>query len=369
MRPLAAFLTTCLALRAAAQGTLTGRVREPTGLGISGAEVRVAGGTLRTITDVDGAFRLRDVPASMASVSVRRIGFYMATRDVAVADRGTADITVVLDLLPVQMPRVTVTERQQVLDPRLAGFRDRMQSRSGHFFTRDRIESLRPSLFTDLFRGMASVRIGPVRGTTIVRGVRFRGSACGPVVFIDGFAAAAAEFDLDTVDPVSVEAIEVYMDAATAPAELMGPRGGDRCGVVAIWSRTFRATPRLPKGKAGLAELQRLLESASIYSADEVDSAARILPGTFLPVYPDSLWTRGVDGEVRVEFVVDEDGAIEWPYFSVVSVSHPAFRDAVIAALDKATFVPAMKGRNRVRQVVQLPVRFERPKPPLINDT
>lgn len=362
MRPFVAILATCVAMRAGGQGTVTGHVRDATGLGVAGAEVRVAGGTLRAVTAADGAFRLRGVPAPAASVAIRRIGFRAAAQDVVMDDRGTTDITVVLDLLPEQMPRVTVTERQVALDPRLAGFRDRMQKRSGHFFTRDRIEALRPSLFTDIFRGMASVHVGPVKGTTFRRGVRFRGAACGPIVFIDGFGVAAAEFDFDTVDPVSVEAIEVYMDAATAPTELMGPRGGDRCGVVAIWSRTFTATPRLPKDRAAMEELQRLLETTSIYTADQVDTAARVMPGTFVPAYPDSLWTRGAEGYVRVEFVVDEDGAIDWKYFSVVSASSEAFQNAVIQALTKAAFVPAIKGRKRVRQVIQLPVRFERPK-------
>lgn len=89
----------------------------------------------------------------------------MVTRDIVVDTRVTSDMTVVLDLLPLQIPRVTVTERELVLDPRLAGFRDRMQQRSGHFFTRNRIESLHPTLFTDIFRGMASVHVGPVKGT------------------------------------------------------------------------------------------------------------------------------------------------------------------------------------------------------------
>jgi TonB family protein len=362
MRPFVAFLTVCVAWRAHAQGTLTGHVRDSMGLGIADAEVFVAGGVLRAVTDAEGAFRLRGVPASAASVAIRRIGFRMATWDVVVSDGATADITVVLQLLPQQMPRVVVAEHQVALDPHLAGFRDRMQKRSGHFFTRDRIESLHATLFTDIFRGMASVHVGPVKGTNIRRGVRFRGSLCAPVVFIDGFAVAAAEFDFDMLDPVGVEAVEVYMDAATAPTELMGPRGGDRCGVIAIWSRSFTPTPRLPRQKGAIEELQRLLEASSVYSADQVDSTARIVPGTFVPVYPDSLWARAVEGNVRVEFVVDGGGAIEWQYFSVVSASNQAFTDAVITALDKATIEPAIKGRMKVRQVVQLPVRFERPK-------
>lgn len=362
MRPFVAFLTVCVAWRAHAQGTLTGHVRDSMGLGIADAEVLVAEGMLHAVTDGNGVFRLRGLPASVVSVEIRRIGFRPSTRDVTVGEGATADITVVLEPLPQQMQRVVVAEHGVESDPRMVGFRDRMQKRSGHFFTRYRIESLHAALFTDIFRGLASVHVGPVKGTNIRRGVRFRGSLCAPVVFIDGLAIAAAEFDFDTVDPVGVEAVEVYMDAATAPTEFMGPRGGDRCGIVAIWSRLFTPTPRLPRQKEPIAELGRQMEALSIFAADQVDSVARLVPGTFAPVYPDSLWARAVEGEVRVEFVVDGGGAIEWEYFNVVSTSNQAFTDAVIAALDKATIEPATKGRMKVRQVMHLPVQFIRPK-------
>ena len=88
MRPPFVFLAICCALRAGAQGTLTGHVRESAGLGVAGAEVRIAGGSLRAITDAEGAFRFRDVPAAAASITVRRIGFRMTTRDLIVTHRG-----------------------------------------------------------------------------------------------------------------------------------------------------------------------------------------------------------------------------------------------------------------------------------------
>ena len=359
-RALLTFMAVCCALPAGAQGTLTGHVRESTGVGIAGAEVRIVGGSLRAITDAEGAFRIGRVPPAAASLTVRRIGFLPATRELVVSDGATADVTIVLEMLPAQLPLVTVTEREAGLDP-LRGFRDRMKKRSGHFYTREKIESLQPTRFTDIIRGVPGVRIGPVRGTGIRNGVRLRGSSCWPIVFIDGFAAAAAEFDLDTVDPASVDAVEVYMDAASAPTELMGPRGGDRCGVIAIWSRTFRRESRPSTAETDRAELQRLLESGAVFSATDVDSAARILPGTLAPTYPDSLWQSASEGYARVEFVVDADGALEWEYFSVVSASKPAFGAAVKTALENATFAPAIKRGKRVRQLMQVPVRFERP--------
>jgi len=348
-------------LRVGGDGTIAGHVREPIGAGISGAEVRVSRGERLAITDATGSFRLRQLPSGVVHVTVRRLGFRPATRDLAIIDGATAELTVELEPLAMQLQQVTVSERTVSADPRLAGFRDRMLKRPGHFYTRDRIESIAPTDLTDLLRGIPGVRVGPIRGTAMRNSVRFRGAVCAPIVVVDGFVAAAAEFDLDTVDPATVEALEVYMDASSAPTEIMGPRFSDRCGVIVIWTRHLKETLRHSDEAAPQGELQQLLDGASLFVAQDVDSVARIVAATFTPVYPDALWTRALEGYARVEFVVGSDGELEGKYVSVVSASNPAFGEAVRVALEKATFVPAVKAGKRVRQVMQIPVRFARP--------
>ena len=348
-------------LRVVGDGTITGHVRETTGAGISGAEVRVSRGERLAITDATGSFRIRQLPSGVARLTVRRLGFRPATRELAITDGATAELTVELEALAMQLQQVTVSERTVSADPRLASFRDRMQKRPGHFYTRDRIESIAPTDLSELLRGIPGVRVGPIRGTAMRTSVRFRGAVCAPIVVVDGFVAGAAEFDLDTVDPATVEALEVYMDASSAPTEIMGPRFSDRCGVIVIWTRHLKEIRRHSEKAALQGELQQQVDGASLFAAQDVDSVARIVAATFTPVYPDALWTSALEGYARVEFVVDADGELEGKYVSVVSASNPAFGESVKAALEKATFVAAVRSGKRVRQVMQIPVRFARP--------
>jgi TonB family protein len=335
-------------------------VRDPSGLGVASADVRIAGGPKGAITDVNGAFRVQGVPAGLVTVSARRIGFRPGANDATVADGQTVDVTIALAFTPVQLEQVTVTARREQYDARLAGFRLRSQKHLGTFITRERIEASSASSFSDLLRSVPGVRVGSVN-SGFQNAVRFRGADCAPLVFIDGFPASAGEFDVDVIDPVSVEGVEIYMDMLTVPADFNATRGQERCGVIAVWSRPFRPVPRKSKA-ASQAQLQRMVESSAVYTADDVDNAARLERDSFSPVYPDSLWKLGTNGQAMVEFVVDSLGRVEMDFFSVVSASHAEFGEAVRQALARTRFAPAIRGGRRVRQIVQLPTRFDRPK-------
>ncbi|MCX5762744.1 MAG: TonB family protein [Gemmatimonadetes bacterium] len=371
-------LATLLALPAPAQGTLTGHVRDPAGFGIASAEVRIAVGPPgaattaqpgtppgspdtppATITDAHGAFRILGVPAGTVTVSARRIGFRPGSHGVTVTDGQTVDVTVALAFTALQLEPVMVSARREPFDARLAGFQLRSQKRIGTFMNRERIEASASSTFSDLLRSVPGVRMG-ASTTGIRNSLRFRGSNCAPLVFIDGFPASADEFDVDIIDLASVEGIEIYMGMLTVPAEFNAPRGLEHCGVIAVWSRPYRPSPR-PAKTVSPAELQRMVESAAVYTVDDVDTPARIVQDSFSPVYPDSLWKTRTGGQVTVEFVVDSNGLVEMPFFSVVSASHVEFGESVREALARARFAPAMRRGQRVRQLVQLPIRFTRP--------
>lgn len=361
MRAVIFCLAIVFALPARAQGTLTGHVRDPSGFGVASAEVRISGGPLGAVTDANGAFRVQGVPAGLVRVSARRIGFRPGTTDVTIGVGQTVEVTVVLAYTPFRLQQVTVTARREPFDARLAGFKQRSLKRVGTFITRERIEASASSSFSDLLRGVPGVRMG-ASNSGIRNAVRFRGANCAPLVFIDGSPASAGEFDVDIIDPASVEGVEIYMGMLTVPAEFNAPRGLEHCGVIAVWSRPFRPSPRKEKA-VSQAELQKLVESAAVYTADEVDSPARLERDSFSPVYPDSLWKTGTGGQAMVEFVVDGFGRVELAFFSVVSASHAEFGESVREALARARFAPAIKSGRRVRQIVQLPTRFDRPKP------
>jgi TonB family protein len=153
----------------------------------------------------------------------------------------------------------------------------------------------------------------------------------------------------------------VYSGVGTVPVELRGPRGEERCGVIALWSRLAEPRPRRSKAKPVTAEqLAALVASATVYTADQVDQAAQVdAEEPLQPYFPDSLKAAKVKGHVVLEFVVDTLGHVETETIGVVLSTHPRFAESARNAVWRASFVPAVRQGRRVRQLVQLPVHFE----------
>lgn len=353
-----------LAPSAAAQGSnpigaLQGVVRSSAGVAIVGAEVTIESASRRTMSAADGRYALVGIPAGRVQVMVRRVGYSPLQVEVAIPGGGALQRDFELSRVPLEMTPVVVSERREPFDARLAGFRQRAENpSSGHIFTRERIEQTSNRSALDLMRSVPGVRIiGGGRVLGVSQSIRFRGNRCPPVVFIDGHAASATEFDLSTLDLNMVEGVEVYMSSSTLPAEFFAVANGlEQCGVIAVWSRPAqRRPPRVRRPAAEVASEAR--ESA--LRADQVDEAAYTLGGEPEIVYPDSMWQERTTGKVRLEFVVDSRGRMDWATLLVVEESHPHFTQAVMEALAAARWEPARKDGRRVAQLVVLPVEFE----------
>jgi len=198
MRLLALCLVVGVALPAYAQGTLTGRVRDQLGTAIAGAEIRLTGGTLAAYADDSGAFRLPGVPAGAAKLTLRRIGFRPSTVEVAVVDGQTTDVALTLIPTPVRLDVVTVLARREPFDARLAAYQARLKKHVGTFITREKCDANPSATLSDLLREVPGVKT-TMMSSGIRNALRFRGQNCAPIVFLDGFAATADEFDVDIV--------------------------------------------------------------------------------------------------------------------------------------------------------------------------
>lgn len=99
-------------------------------------------------------------------------------------------------------------------------------------------------------------------------------------------------------------------------------------------------------------------EPTTLFTEDQVDSAAARDPASAGPSYPDELRAQGVQGEVLVEFAVDSTGRADPRSFQVVESTHPLFAQAVRDALPGMLFTPAVANGHRVRQLVRLPMKF-----------
>lgn len=345
----------------AARGTVAGIVRDSSGARITGAEITIVGTGQRAHTNAQGEFRLTNVPAGTLRVGVRRLGFIPTVGSVEIGPGEAATMSVIVAPLAQALDAVIVRgERRFEEHGRLAGFyQRRSRSSGGHYITREQIDRRNPAQVTDLFRSVPGARI---YSSTFSNVVRFRGMRCAPLVWLDGFPATAGEFDLDALDPYIIEAIEIYLGVATVPPEFRWVRGGGSCGAIVVWTGFEERRRKARRAASPPAELTRQVEERQLFTADQVDEVARTDSSAEVrPAYPDSLFRERVPGRVLVEFVVDTSGTVVVESISAVSTSHTLFTDAVRRALQNARFHPAVLAGHRVRQLVQLPVKFEMP--------
>jgi TonB-linked SusC/RagA family outer membrane protein len=93
-----------------ARATLTGRVLDAvTGAGIPSAQLRVLGTTLGAVTDAQGGFTLRAVPAGSLDVQALRVGYAEQKRTILVPASGTATADFRLQPVSVQLAPVVST--------------------------------------------------------------------------------------------------------------------------------------------------------------------------------------------------------------------------------------------------------------------
>ena len=344
-----------------ALGDVAGVVHDEAGNEIASVEITIVGTPIRVLTDAQGAFVLRRVPAGQATLRVRRLGFVPTTFDIVVDSAFAPPLDVALKTLPIRLNTVEVRATRRVYSGYMAEFNRRRDSGlGGHFFTRAQIDSIRPYRTTDLLRRIPGISFTPAGSETLVR---TRGQRCAPLMWVDGTPATAAYFDPDNINPRTIEGIEIYSGLATVPAALLGPGMRGACGVIAIWTRIGepRRKKKIDAQEAAL-RLAALVDSLKVYTVTQVDEAARLdTARAFSPEYPDELRRSRMPGLVIAEFVVDTGGRVEPATLGVVTSSHRLFTAAVDSALSTAVFRPAVLAGRHVRQLVQLPVYFHLP--------
>jgi TonB family protein len=340
------------------------RVLGPRGVAVVGAQVTLTpartapgltfarGGT----TGDDGRLRLSGLPDGRATLAVRRIGYRPVSVDVTLP--AGAPIEVALEAVPQQLAEVVVRgTRRGPYTGRMGDFRRRRDMGFGRFITAEEIDRRRPMFTSDLLRTLPGVN---VQSSGMQSAIRIRGNMCAPFVWLDGSPASAGYLDVDAFPPSTLAGIEVYSGVATVPVELRGPRGEGTCGVIALWSRVPEPQPRRAKHAITAEQLARLVEDATVFTAEQVETPARLDTAETLDLsYPDSLRRAKAGGEAVVEFVVDTSGAVEWETVGVVAATHPQFADAARTSARTARFLPAQRGGRAVRQLVQLPLRWD----------
>lgn len=226
---------------------LIGRVTDSTGLGLTGADIRVLGSeSLRTTSVDSGAFQMGDLPIGVVVFSVRRLGYTSATFTAYLRGGKTHRARFVLSTAAVPLPVVAVTDTA-ASSHWLDVFQDRRAHQRGVFITRAAIEKSHGRSATDLVRNVAGLSVignGAAIGQQVVatRGAGAR--SCVPTLYVHDapYSGALDDFPID-----DVEAMEIYVGISEIPPELnrtqrtFDARGrgviGTPCAVIVVWTR------------------------------------------------------------------------------------------------------------------------------------
>ena len=98
----------------AQSGTIAGKVTErQTQRPLTGAQVRILGGTRGTVTDDSGSYRIVNVPPGAVQLSVQRLGYGPQSRSVVVTSGSTVTADFAMSGAATTLDAVTVTATGQ----------------------------------------------------------------------------------------------------------------------------------------------------------------------------------------------------------------------------------------------------------------
>ena len=218
-------------------GRVRGHVNGITGRPVHGAHVTVWGTGVETVTSADGEFTLGNLPEGTHTLEARAVGFAPSRQPVDIV-RGTPSAAEVeLANLAITLDTMKVFAQRVYPSPFSGDFERRRRMGGGRFFDEKDIEQRKPTLLTDLVRGIPGIRVVP----TIWGGVEpvMSPGNCRPDLVIDGSRQINdPTFPLNTlVWANELRAVEVYTNPLKVPAEFQSVSG---CGAIVVWTEITR---------------------------------------------------------------------------------------------------------------------------------
>ena len=240
---------------APAAATLAGTVlvvpaRQP----VPGVEITIPQLSLSARSAEDGTYRIAGIAPGTYAVSIRQLGYFPVTVQLAFA----AGQSVTQEFL---LARAQTLDTISVIEQRitLVAFEERRKSGIGSFLTRDDIAKVEFRRMAEVLFGLPGLRIRKAgSGQAYVTGARgmismnsLRGPRgakdCYSDLYLDGMliygggssgednTRAEPLFDINKISPVQIEGIEYYSGGARIPAQYN--RTGSACGVLLLWTR------------------------------------------------------------------------------------------------------------------------------------
>jgi hypothetical protein len=231
------------------EAQLTGIVRDERGQPMANARLSVWGTDTETTTDTRGRFRLGGLPGGTQTVEARAIGFQPVERIIQLSPDEPASADIALSDRVTELAGVNV--KATAVRARFAPFYERMRDAErginhGYFIAPEDMERRKPTQITNMFEGLAGIRVEQMPGSAdprnkIVRGaLREVGGYCLMTIYLDGIRVAGMvggghDPINQLIDPTTVAAMEVYPRPVSAPPQYQSLNG--TCGVILIWTK------------------------------------------------------------------------------------------------------------------------------------
>jgi hypothetical protein len=221
---------------------------------VAGAEVIMPDLARTAVTNDRGMFRIADVPPGTHRVIVRRMGFGSMESPIEFPENRTVDRRFLLDRI--SLVDTVVTSANAVNE----SFDANRKLGLGHFLTREDLDKLNAHSLTNVLVNVPGLRL--LRGTSshawptssqgafpstdqiyrpeglieVDQGMK---PACYARVYVDRLlmnpGSPTPGFNVNSINPSSVQAIEYYGSPGVTPAGYRG--SGSGCGVLVVWTR------------------------------------------------------------------------------------------------------------------------------------
>lgn len=226
----------------AVTGAISGTVLDATtGEPVEAATVLVPLADVSALTDMNGHFRITDIPVGAHLAEIHHIGYGDPTLELTVNPAASTHMTIRLDPEAIALEPISVDVRLRPTWLENTGFYGRAERQLGQFVTPEEVDSRPGRRLAEVLREVPGVNIRQVCVPHCSVVIAMAGSTmpgCIPAFYIDGrrvnqLTDTRGAIDLDTlVFGDDLAAVEVYRGISETPPEFYG-----RCGSVVLWTK------------------------------------------------------------------------------------------------------------------------------------
>lgn len=198
----------------------------------------------KAVSDDSGHFRI-GIPASGPyRFRARRLGYHdLLSISIPIEGNRDATITLRLSSLPVALQALNISATSQIYLQNI-GFYERQKSDPGLFMSPDETlaAASKAQQTADVLDGISGVTMLTAGGSRGVRVPTFSGRSgigCdnGPRIYLDNHLLNPGndQFDVNTIHPSDLLAIEIYRHTSEVPLKFGGPDAD--CGAIVFWTK------------------------------------------------------------------------------------------------------------------------------------